>query len=337
MNFKEFKNKYEKVKVKQYPNNVTKDPLVTVHIQTYQHAEYIRDCLDSILNQKTEFSYEILVGEDESTDGTREICIEYAKKHPDKIRLFLHSRANNVPKLNKPSEFFNITYNRFSARGKYLASCDGDDYWIDSLKLQKQVEVLENYSSCMAVCTNFRICDINKKIIKEKRYDFPEDSLPKFAFKNLLNYRVTTRTLMVMWRNCPKAIEQYAEFSSVPLGDKVIILLMAQYGDIKYIDDITAVFRKGSGFYTPNRKKQAYYREVITWSHLYKYYQSTCFRNIVRIQLHDSLVKRSKKISAFKFLKEIISPNKISFSIFWFIILKAFNKNEIPSDRYLFV
>ena len=336
MTFEEFKKKYEKVEVKEYPNTVPSNPLVSVHIQTYQHKNFIKTCLDSILAQKTDFPFEILIGEDDSSDGTREICIEYAKRHPDKIRLFLHSRENNIPKLNKPSEFFNITYNRFSAHGKYLSSCDGDDYWIDPLKLQKQAELLENDPSCMAVCTNFKICDTDNNIISEARYNYPDGSNYKFAFKNLLNYRVTTRTLMVMWRNCPAAIEQYSEFNETPLGDKVIILLMSQYGDIKYINDITAVFRKGSGFYTPNRKKQSFYREAISWFHLYRYYQGTCFQNIIRIQLHDTLVKRMNELSLVTLVRDYFSDKKIRFSLFWLIALKVFNKNEIPVDWYQF-
>src|SRR6476469_1008437 len=96
MNFDEFKEKYQKVPVDQFPNSVTEHPLVSVAVQTYQQNAYIRDCLEGILMQKTNFPFEILLGEDQSTDGAREVCIEYAKKYPDKIRLFLHRRENNL-------------------------------------------------------------------------------------------------------------------------------------------------------------------------------------------------------------------------------------------------
>ena len=99
MNFEEFRNKYQKVPVDEYPNTVLKDipkPMVSCRVSTYMHAPYIKQCLDGVLMQKTEFPFEIVIGEDESNDGTREICIEYAQKYPDKIRLFLHSRENNI-------------------------------------------------------------------------------------------------------------------------------------------------------------------------------------------------------------------------------------------------
>lgn len=122
------------------------EPLVSVVVSTYQHFPYIKDCLDSILMQKTTFSFEIIIGEDDSNDGTREICIEYANKYPEYIRLFLKDR-----KLSHLSDdngdliiMFNDTWNRLSAKGKYIAWCDGDDYWTDPSKLQKQIGFMEN-------------------------------------------------------------------------------------------------------------------------------------------------------------------------------------------------
>ncbi len=129
------------------------NPLVSVTVTTYQHANYIKDCLEGILMQKTNFPFEIIIGEDESTDGTREICIEYAEKYPDKIRLFLRKRETSqlYDENGKFITRFNGHWNRMSARGKYIAWCEGDDYWTDPYKLQKQVDFLEanpEYSMC---------------------------------------------------------------------------------------------------------------------------------------------------------------------------------------------
>ncbi len=140
---KEFLERYQKVPVVEYPSNTAERPLVTVGIVTYQHEMYIRQCLEGVLMQQTNFDFEILIGEDASSDKTREICIEYAEKFPDKIKLFLHARENNILTYGKPSAHFNYRYNLYSAKGKYWATCDGDDYWIDPHKLQKQVDFLE--------------------------------------------------------------------------------------------------------------------------------------------------------------------------------------------------
>ena len=82
--------------VMEYNSKVSKKSLVSVVVVTYQHEKYIRECLDGILQQKTNFPFEIIIGEDQSSDGTREICKEYADKYPEKIRLFLHSRENVI-------------------------------------------------------------------------------------------------------------------------------------------------------------------------------------------------------------------------------------------------
>ena len=134
-------------------NKIT--PLVSVTVAAYQHENYIKKCLDGILMQKTNFPFEIIIGEDDSKDKTRAICIDYANKYQDKIRLFLRDRklshlydhkGNFIKRLNGV-----LGFSRMSAKGKYIALCEGDDYWTDQNKLQKQVEILENnqdFSGC---------------------------------------------------------------------------------------------------------------------------------------------------------------------------------------------
>jgi glycosyltransferase involved in cell wall biosynthesis len=165
MDFEEFKEKYQKIPVEHFPNHVTEYPLVSVCVQTYQHIAYIKDCLDGILRQQTDFPFEILLGEDQSTDGTRQICIEYAQKYPDKIKLFLHHRENNIKINDRFTGRFNFLFNLFSSRGKYIAMCEGDDYWTDPLKLQKQVREMEaNFD--INICSHPSI-KIDDKLRKE--------------------------------------------------------------------------------------------------------------------------------------------------------------------------
>jgi len=128
------------------PNNVlmaVPEPMVTVRTSTYQHGSFIRECIESVLAQKTTFPFEFIIGEDFSTDGTREIVFEYAKKHPDIIRVI--TADYNVGMKSNGRRC------RQAARGKYLATCEGDDYWTDPTKLQQQVDILEahpEYSLC---------------------------------------------------------------------------------------------------------------------------------------------------------------------------------------------
>jgi len=127
-------------------------PLVSVVTITYQHAPYIRQCLDSILMQETDFPYEIIIGEDGSTDGTREICIEYANKYPEKIRLFLRDRKlSHYTDSRGRSIRFNGHFSRAEARGKYIALCEGDDYWCNKNKLQLQINYIIEYNCGICV------------------------------------------------------------------------------------------------------------------------------------------------------------------------------------------
>ena len=133
MNFSQFKQEFQKTSVNHYKNEVPNKVLVSVIVQTFNHEKYLRQCLDSILAQKTNFNFEILIGEDNSSDKTRDICIEYAKTFPEQIRLFLHSPENKISVLNSPTGNFNAFYNLFSANGDYIAFCEGDDMWTDQI------------------------------------------------------------------------------------------------------------------------------------------------------------------------------------------------------------
>lgn len=129
-----------------------KDTPITVSICciTYNHAPYLRECLDGFLMQKTNFQYEIIINDDCSTDGTTEIIREYAKKHPQTI----------IPIFHKENQYRRGVKGMFQsfvfpiAKGKYIAMCEGDDYWIDPLKLQKQVNWLETHPDCTLVFSN---------------------------------------------------------------------------------------------------------------------------------------------------------------------------------------
>ena len=128
-------------------------PLNSICSITYNHAPYIRHCLDGFLMQKTNFKYEIIIHDDASTDGTTEIIKEYAEKYPDLIMPVFQTE-------NQYSKGLRGLFVKFvfpHAKGKYIALCEGDDFWIDPYKLQKQVEILEKDQNITLVCSHRRI------------------------------------------------------------------------------------------------------------------------------------------------------------------------------------
>jgi glycosyltransferase involved in cell wall biosynthesis len=121
-----------------------KSPLVSVFMITYNHEKYIAQALNSVLMQKTSFDYEIVIGDDCSTDSTQKIIKDYVTKHPNKIKPIF--QTVNVGAMRNAYEF-----TLPECKGKYIATLEGDDYWTDPDKLQKQVDFLEsneNYSVC---------------------------------------------------------------------------------------------------------------------------------------------------------------------------------------------
>jgi glycosyltransferase involved in cell wall biosynthesis len=159
-------------------------PVVTTRTMVFNHAPYLRQCIEGIIDQKTTFPFEIVIGEDESSNSTMEICIEYAKKYPDIIRLFLHKRENNILIDGKPSAKFQGTYTMYKLRGKYQAICEGDDYWTDPLKLQKQVDLEEYQQASMCVALNQQHY-VNGDIKNDKSYD--GKNFPLVYFEDLLS------------------------------------------------------------------------------------------------------------------------------------------------------
>ena len=131
-------------------------PLVSICCLAYNHAQFIRKCLDGFLMQQTDFPIEILIHDDCSTDGTIEIIQEYTAKYPDLI-FPLYEDENQYSRGGAGKMDL---YNYRRARGKYIAYCEGDDYWTDPLKLQKQVDFMEANSDYSVCFHNFEIYDI---------------------------------------------------------------------------------------------------------------------------------------------------------------------------------
>ncbi|WP_286031714.1 glycosyltransferase [Phocaeicola coprophilus] len=219
-------------------NNIT--PLVSITIATYQQVNYIKNCLDGVLMQKTNFPFEIIVGEDGSIDGTQEICKEYAKKYPNKIRLFIRDRnLSQYTNIDGKTIRFNGIWNRMSSRGKYIAWCEGDDYWTDPLKLQKQIDILEKNSDIGCVYTKVKYFYDKEKLFKE---EFGKDYI---SFPNLLRRNVIP-TLSVIFRT--SLYNQYIseikpENKDWKMGDYPLWLWLSYNSKLYFMNEITGVYR----------------------------------------------------------------------------------------------
>lgn len=180
-------------------------PIVSVCIPTYQHHNYIKECIEGALMQQTSFPFEIVIGDDGSVDGTAEICMEYAKKYPDKIRFYNRTRelcrVFNIEGYVEVEQAGNWWWTLQDGRGTYIAICEGDDYWTDPLKLQKQVDILEANSQIGFVYTSFRLISSlgnyipNSKLVKMQLSRSKTGRLLPYLLRN--NF---PQTLTVMFR-----------------------------------------------------------------------------------------------------------------------------------------
>lgn len=211
-------------------------PLVSVCCITYNHAQFIRKCLDGFLMQQTDFPIEILIHDDCSTDGTTEIIREYEAKYPNLI--FPLYEEENQYQQGKAGEIDFYNYRR--ARGKYIAYCEGDDYWIDPLKLQKQVDFLESHKDYDLVHTHRRI------EMRGKFYDTPIISYIETKETLLQTCSIATCTVMFGAKIFNSIKDEYQSLvtrNKLPMSDYPLWLLIAEKSKIGYLPDATANYR----------------------------------------------------------------------------------------------
>ncbi|HTG01793.1 MAG TPA: glycosyltransferase [Nitrospirota bacterium] len=202
---------------------------VSVAIVTYNHEKYLAKALDSVLMQRTGFDFEIVVGEDHSTDKTREILVDYQQKHPQKFRIFLNE--TNMGMYRNGAQVLE------ACSGEYIAMLDGDDYWTSPDKLQKQVDFLDAHADCA-------ICYHNARIVYEDGSREPTSYRPRqkqFSTVNDLFLDNFIPTCAVLFRNGLFG-RLPAWVGALKMGDWLIHILNALHGRIGYLDETMAVY-----------------------------------------------------------------------------------------------
>lgn len=277
-------------------------PLVSVCITTYQHVEFIRQCIEGALMQKTSFPFEIIIGEDESDDGTRDICIKYAKEYPQLIRLFLRSREDVIYVNGYPTGRFNFISNIKSARGKYIALCEGDDFWTDPHKLQKQVEFLESNLDCVACHHWQEILTLGKNGMYQRR-PAPKDghgylSNPKANVDAIFANHLRVKLRTVMFRNVVSEFPDW--FYKVHYGDVPFSMILGKYGSYGFINQVMAVYRvTNKGVSTAGMESEWFtYYHFTEWIRIWElanqYYNYEYNKNAVQtiVYFYETILKR---------------------------------------------
>lgn len=264
---------------------------VSIFTLVYNQEQYIAQTIESVLMQKTNFNYQLVLGEDCSTDNTRKICEAYQKKYPSKIKL-LPSLKKNIGLIA------NYMRTIKACDGKYIAICDGDDYWIDDLKLQKQVDFLESNPDYHIVGTNYTKLFKDNRLVEDQKYRkkrvYEFDDL---IFKNLIP------SVTVLFRNIPQNDPLPNWVLNFPYGDwPTYLWVLKNGGKIHFLEDVTAVYRMEIGVSARIRKNLSDIEKVNL--------------NILKCVLSDGRFFHKKEI-----IKESINQAKIT-------LMNAYNREK---------
>lgn len=188
--------------------------------------------------QQLDFQVEILIGEDESTDGTRQITQRLAAEHPGIIRLFLNNRSDVIHIMGRPTGRANLLHLMNEAKGKYIALCEGDDYWTDPLKLQKQVDFLEGHP-LYSMCFHRAMLKIGNEL---EPHPIPTNvNLDEVQMVDLFETANFIATASVVYRNQLMPMPNW--FAKIPFADLGLHLLNSRTGRMKCLDEFMAVYR----------------------------------------------------------------------------------------------
>lgn len=211
---------------------VNEDFVVSVNMITYKHEYYIKQAIEGVLMQQTNFDFELIIADDCSPDATSEIINDIIKNHPqgNKIKYFRHKE--NIGMQENGIFAFN------QCKGKYMALCEGDDYWIDPLKLQKQVDFLEANPDYVLCFHPINILKKDGEIVDDFITKIPENYETLETLAKLGNY---IHTPSVVFRKVITSLP--FEFRLTPIGDYFLYIILAEFGKIKYLEDKMSVYR----------------------------------------------------------------------------------------------
>ena len=267
-------------------------PKVSVVTITYGHEKYITETLDGVLMQQYDGSVEFIIANDNSPDATDEVVKKYFSENPAPENFKIKYTKHETNKGMMP----NFIWALEQATGKYIALCEGDDYWTDENKLQKQIDFLEENEDYVLVGHNVRIFENETNETINSSFPFTNSIKPSKNYIFLDNY---IPALSIVFKNkyeIPKWL------LGCKIGDYPLILFLEQFGQIGFIDDIMASYRSNSGYHSSldkNKKNQLFLQsiEIVKQNiSLTKTQLNNLNYQILLIQLRDKNFAKSVKM-----------------------------------------
>lgn len=290
---------------------MSKQVLVSVVMITYGHEKHIREAIEGVLMQKGDFNLELIIANDSSPDATDIVISEILKTHSkaDRIRYIKHEK--NIGMM--PNFIFALQ----QTQGKYIALCDGDDYWTDPYKLQKQVDFLEANSDYVLSFHKVKILKPSGEFVDDFITNVPENYETQETLARLGNY---IHTPSVVFRNIK--MEFPPEFSLSPVGDYFLYIMLTEHGKLKYLEEEMAVYRYGVGIHSSKTSLNItktvfnFYSLLLSYSNNPKINQILLERHATNFENFESIIRNEYSESFvsnhvfFKAIKALKTPNK---------------------------
>ncbi|WPO83078.1 glycosyltransferase [Chryseobacterium sp. JJR-5R] len=248
-----------------------KDILVSVAMPNYGQAEFISEAILGVLSQQANFEIELIVADDCSPDHTEDIVQHIIRTHPNGHWIKYIKHAKNKGAIP------NFVWTLSQAKGKYIAACEGDDYWTDPLKLQKQIDFLENNNDYILCFHKVKILTPAGDIIDDFITKIPKNYELRKTLVESSNY---IHTPSVVFRNINLNEYHSLEFQKTPIGDYFLYLALTNYGKIGYIDEVMCVYRHGVGIYSSLDKMKMMKADLQLFINLYSFEKDLAAKNI---------------------------------------------------------
>lgn len=281
-------------------------PLASILCITYNHAKFIRLCLESLVSQRCDFPFEIIVHDDASTDGTQEIIKEFQERYPKLIKPIF--RAEN--QWSKNPGVIDILFNNPQVKGDYIGLCEGDDFWIGKDKLQKQVAVLQEYPACTVTCSAYMLIDQGKeKVVLQDKWQTKnqENEKGRLFELNDLSETFFIKTSTALFRNSPELFDELKKFEFCL--DMHLFYLLLKKGNGFYSKEVMAGYnRHEEGVYSGGTSQEILLAQYLILKDIYMKVGDEFFRRqylkltMPLINLKISGQMRNKHINQ-KFLK----------------------------------
>lgn len=220
-------------------NNNLNSETVSVIMITYGHEKYIREAIEGVLMQKCSFRIELIIANDASPDKTSEIVNDILLRNPNADRIKFINRNKNIGGQNNFKDAFE------QCKGKYIAHCEGDDYWTDPNKLQKQVDFLEANPDYVLTFHKIKILQPSGDLVEDFINKVPDNHQ---TIEGLAQHGNYIHTPSIIYRNIIKELP--FEMMISPIGDYFLYMILAQHGKLKYFEEEMAVYRFGVGIHS---------------------------------------------------------------------------------------